>query len=183
MRFEEHPIQDNLTLRKVDQQVLDFVFGEYSDDQLKRFLGFETDQELSADKEKHREGFSMFNKKILFFQILWGAEKKTIGWCGYHTWYFQHDRAEIGYGIFAEELRNQKIMSQVIPYVIEYGFGNMDLNRIEAFVAEYNTPSVKLLEKLGFEREGVLKQHYCVNGRHEDSTLFALLREDYSSNS
>lgn len=181
MQFEEHRLNEKLTIRKVDQQVLNFVFSNYDDDPLKRFLGLGSQTELEAEKQKHRAGFSMFNKKILYFQILWGPEKQTIGWCGFHTWYFQHDRAEIGYGIFSDEFRNRGIMSEVIPRVIEYGFGPMDLNRIEAFAAEYNAPSIKLLEKMDFAREGVLKQHYCVDGRHEDSTVFALLRENYTA--
>jgi ribosomal-protein-alanine N-acetyltransferase len=45
--------------------------------------------------------------------------------------------------------------------------------------AEYNTASIKSLERYNFIREGVLKGHYWDNDQYEDSTIFGLLKEDF----
>ena len=69
-------------------------------------------------------------------------------------------------------------MSEAI--IVNYGFRNMGLERIEAFVEPNNTPSIKLLKKMSFKKESLLKQHYFYNNRMEDSIVFALLKSDYN---
>lgn len=58
----------------------------------------------------------------------------NIGWCGYHTWYIDHRRAEIGYAIRSDEYKAQGIMTEVMNAVLRYGFEVMNLHRIEAFI-------------------------------------------------
>ena len=54
-----------------------------------------------------------------------------------------------------------------------------DLRRIEALAADYNTPSVRLLQKFGMQLEGVIREHYVVDGVNEDSVLYSIIRPDY----
>ena len=104
-----------------------------------------------------------------------------MGWCGYHTWYIQHDRAELGYELYHESDRGKGYMSELMPYVIEYGFKDMNLNRIEAMVGPTNIPSLKLLEASGFVKEGQMRSHYLRDGEYQDSLVFSLLRNEYLS--
>ena len=55
----------------------------------------------------------------------------------------------------------------------------MNLHRIEALAASYNIPSLKLLDKMNFKKEGVLREHYSVNDRMEDSVVFSLLKSEF----
>ncbi|SEK25191.1 GNAT family N-acetyltransferase [Paenibacillus sp. OK003] len=65
----------------------------------------------------------------------------------------------IGYKL-TPEYWHQGIMTEVVEKVIEYGFNNLGLNRIEAFVEPENVGSRKVLEKIGFREEGILKGNY-----------------------
>jgi len=105
--------------------------------------------------------------------------KEIIGWCGFHTWYTDHNRAEIGYGLFDDNYKGQGLMSEVIALIVNYGFRNMGLVRIEAFVDTTNIPSIKLLKRMNFKKEGLLKHHYFHNNRMEDSIVFALLKSEH----
>lgn len=172
---------DRLILRKIDNEVLSFVYGNYSNEELINFLGLNSLEELNKDKEKFNNGLTTHNKKILYFQLLDIKNENVIGWCGYHTWYTDHERAEIGYGLFIENLKNQGLMSETIVPIIEYGFKLMNLNRIEAFLSPNNIPSLKLIKKLNFEKEGLLKSHYYSNGIYEDSEVYSLLKNDYGN--
>ena len=105
-------------------------------------------------------------------------EDVVIGWCGYHTWYTNHNRAELGYVMNDELYKGKGYMKEALRPIIQYGFGKMNLNRIEAYIAEDNIPSYKLLAANGFVKEGLLREHYFTKGRHEDSILYALLKKN-----
>ena len=58
-------------------------------------------------------------------------------------------------------------------------FGELNLHRIEAACIPTNTPSVRVLEKCGFAREGLARRYLCINGVWQDHYLFGLLDEDF----
>ncbi len=70
-------------------------------------------------------------------------------------------------------------MGEALEAIIDYGFKFLNLHRIEALVGKENIPSLRLMEKNNFIREGVLREHYYVAGKFEDSILFSKLREEY----
>lgn len=178
MKFEEI-ITDRLILREFTQEVFDFIFSEMSQDEQLNTLGLNSIEKLLDERIKYKNGLSTYNKKFLYHQLM---DKKTtaiIGWCGFHTWYIDHKRAEIGYELFDDKYKGQGIMTEALGSIVDYGFNKMKLERIEAFVSPRNTPSIKLLERMNFKKEGFLKHHYFYNNEMDDSILFALLKSDY----
>lgn len=170
---------ERLLLRKTTEEVFEFVYDNYSDEELIEFLGVADLNQLEIERGKFKNGFSTFNKTFLYFHILDKTTEKIIGWCGYHTWYLDHNRAEIGYGLFSENYKNTGIMTEAMKAVLDYGFDQMHLHRVEAMIATYNVPSLKLVEKFGFTKEGILREHYSVNGKMEDSVVFSLLKQEH----
>ena len=166
----------NLTLRLINQQVYDFVFGNYNDFEIMSFFGLTSTAELIKEKEKHAKGLSTFNKSFLYFQLFKSGDERIIGECGFHTWYVDHDRAEIFYKLFDDADKQKGIMTEAIKFVIDYGFKEMNLHRIEALIEPKNNASLKLAAKMNFIKEGYLKEHYKNNGVMEDSIIFALLK-------
>lgn len=169
---------ERLTLRKITPETYAYVHSSYSDKELMKFFGLESDADLEKEKLKFRNGLTSYNKSFLWFHILDG-KGKNIGWCGYHTWFTQHARAEIGYGMNTDEHKGKGFMTEALEAVFDYGFYVMKLHRVEALIADYNKPSLKLVEKFGFTKEGVLREHYYVDGKPEDSVLFSLLKQEY----
>jgi RimJ/RimL family protein N-acetyltransferase len=167
-----------LYLRKYDQETADHVFKNYTDEKLKKFLGIHDVKNLTIAKNRYADGLSSFNRKFLYFHLLEIKTDRVIGWCGYHTWYIDHDRAELGYTIFDQKDMNKGYMSEALKMVIDYGFCKMHLHRIEAFLASYNQPSMKLMQNYKFIREGNLREHYQVDGKMDDSLVFSLLKSD-----
>ena len=178
MKFEEIHTE-RLILRKLTQECLDYIHAEMSQDEQMEILGLKSNEALEKEREKHKNGLSTHNKKFLYHQLIDKKTKEIIGWCGFHTWYTDHNRAEVGYGLYDDSYKGQGLMSEVIAIVIDYGFKHMALERIEAFVSPTNVPSIKLLERMKFKKEGLLKHHYFDNGRMDDSIVFGLLRAEY----
>lgn len=168
-----------LTLRKLTPEVFDYIYRELSEKKQLEFLGLHSEVELETERNKYEEGLWTHNKRFLYFQLLEQKSRKIIGWCGYHTWYLDHERAEIGYGLFEDEYKRKGLMSEAIVPIIEYGFERMKLNRIEAFIGPQNQASITLINKLKFVKEGLLREHYCENIIPEDSAVYSLLRKEY----
>jgi [ribosomal protein S5]-alanine N-acetyltransferase len=131
------------------------------------------------DKRKAEGGFESFNKKLLLFHLIDRTTDEVIGWCGYHTWYIDHGRAEIGYVMTSEAHRKRGLMGEALEAVLAFGFSDLQLHRVEAMTATYNDTSNRLLAKFGFRFEGLLREHYLVGDRHEDSQLFSLLASEW----
>lgn len=90
-----------------------------------------------------------------------------------------HRRAEVGYGI-ARATWGQGIGSEAVRAVVQYGFEQLNFNRIYAVTIADNHESVRLLEKLGFVREGTQRQHSLEeDGRFHDSAIYGLIRSDW----
>ena len=122
-----------------------------------KFLGCDTPEQLVEKQRQYDEGFSTYNKKFLYFFLIDKITEMNIGWCGYHTWYTPHRRAEIGYQI-AEEYQNRGLMKEALIPIIDNGLNKMNLQRIEAYVGEENAASLRLMEIFEFKKEGLMKK-------------------------
>jgi RimJ/RimL family protein N-acetyltransferase len=103
-------------------------------------------------------------------------EKKLIGGISYHLKYgITSHKDEIGYWL-GRDYRNKGIMTRVVSAFCTYGFENLNLVRIEATVFEHNISSCRVLEKCGFEFEGILKKFYVKDGEFIDVRLYAITK-------
>jgi RimJ/RimL family protein N-acetyltransferase len=82
---------------------------------------------------------------------------------------------ELGYYI-AEEYWGNGIMTQAVRQICEYVFKNSDLIRIYAEPFAYNTASCRVLEKAGFQLEGVLRNNAIKNGEVLDMKMYSLIK-------
>ena len=64
--------------------------------------------------------------------------------------------------------------------MIEYAFHDLALNRLEVHVAPENLASLRVAEKLGFQREGIAREAELINGQYSDHVQYSLLRSDLS---
>jgi ribosomal-protein-alanine N-acetyltransferase len=83
----------------------------------------------------------------------------------------------IGYWI-GQPYANQGYMSAAVQALIPFCFGSLRLHRLEAACIPTNKPSIALLQKCGFQREGYARGYLCINGAWQDHLLFARLRTD-----
>ena len=89
-----------------------------------------------------------------------------------------HRHAEIGFAVL-REFWGRRIVSRVIPPLLEFAFDRLRLHRVEADVEPHNTPSLLALERCGFRREGVLRDRSFKLGRFHDSVILSILRTEW----
>ena len=109
--------------------------------------------------------------------ILHKEDGRLIGTCGFHKWNRQHMRAEIGCDL-DPDYWGHGYMTEALSTAIRNGFERMKLNRIEAIVYVNNAPSIRLLERLGFQKEGTLRKYHFLNDTFHDQYLFSLLQDE-----
>jgi [ribosomal protein S5]-alanine N-acetyltransferase len=131
-----------------------------------------------AIKLIERDNREMLDGQHIRLGIFYRAENHLIGTCSLFNIDEQCRRAELGYGI-ARDFWRKGFMTEAVSAVIEYGFAVMGLNRLEADIDPRNTALCKSLEKLGFVREGYLRERWIVAGEVCDSALYGLLARDW----
>ena len=92
----------------------------------------------------------------------------------------EHQRGEIGYWI-GVPYWNRGYATEAGIAVVEYGFRELDLNRIDAHHFGANPASGRVLEKLGMTCEGRMRQNICKWGELKDTVHYAILREEYKA--
>ncbi|WP_232376395.1 GNAT family N-acetyltransferase [Amycolatopsis aidingensis] len=88
--------------------------------------------------------------------------------------------AKLGYAV-AYQHRGKGYTTDAIRALLNLGFGSLGLHRISASLGPDNTSSIALLERFGFVREGVLREHVYTGGAWRDSVLMALLEHEWNA--
>jgi [ribosomal protein S5]-alanine N-acetyltransferase len=170
-----------LLLREILPEDTHAVFAFRSDPEVQRYNGgvlthLDQASDLIAEMAAGYKQQTMLEWGV----TLQGGDDTVLGIFGYANWSQPHRRAEIGYCLRRDYWR-QGLAWEALCAIIAFGFDVMNLNRIHACPWAENVASVRLLEKLGFQREGLLRDEYWEDGTFHDEALYALLQREYLS--
>jgi len=105
-------------------------------------------------------------------------DARPLGVCSLHHFEPRCRRAELGY-ILGREHWGQGYMAEAVTAVIEHAFGPLGLRRLEADTDPRNAASIRMLTRLGFVREGTLRERWEVAGEISDTAFYGLLAADW----
>lgn len=171
---------ERLLLRELTASDAPDLFGIYSDVQVMRWFGSDP---LTSTEDAHKliEVFAGW-QRLANPGARWGMQRKAdgrlVGTCGLFKWNRTWKTCAVGYEL-ASFAQGQGFMHEALSTVLDWGFKNMDLHRVDAQVHPENLPSIKLLLKLGFVHEGLLREAGFWGGQHHDLGQFGLLRRDF----
>lgn len=171
---------ERLALRALRASDAEAVFAIFSDDAVTRYndldsfttLG-EAANMIERITERNRDG------NTLWWGVTLPENDRVIGVCGFNGFRRQWFTAAIGYDV-ATAYWNRGYMTEALRAIMRYGFESLNVNRIEALVVPGNDPSARVLEKLDFRREGLLRDYGFWKNRFWDLHLFALLKREWS---
>lgn len=170
---------ERLILKGISDDVMKDIFNTLPKEEIKELLGHQSDEDFEKELQKHLQGYASYRSRFILFLLVDKTTGKTVGRCGIHNWNREHNRGEIGYNMVDENEKRKGLMTEAATAVLQYGFETMKLHRIEALVGPNNVPSLKIIDKLGFQKEGVFRGHWLVDGKYEDTHAFAILRDEY----
>jgi ribosomal-protein-alanine N-acetyltransferase len=106
------------------------------------------------------------------------SDESFIGWCSFSRWNAEYRSAAIGY-VFDDAAWGHGYATEAACAVLQWAFDTLDLNRVQSETDTRNAASARVLEKLGFAREGTLREDCVVNGEVSDSWVYGLLRREW----
>jgi ribosomal-protein-alanine N-acetyltransferase len=178
--FPDLELGDMIVLRELQKLDAMDLLNYLTHEEVHRFINEEdTPRNLrEAEGEVHYWSGLFKHRRSIYWAIARKDTNQVIGTCGYNIWSRTHDRAEISYDL-AYEYWGQGLMTSILRLIVKYGFEQMKLKRIQATVVLENKGSIRVLQKLGFKDEGILRKYNCLRGKYCDSRMMSILDEDY----
>lgn len=168
-----------LHLRPVRSDDAPAVFAIYANAEVARYLGepMWTDPARAADwvrrvmRQRH-EGEAL---QLLLQRC---DDAAVLGTCVLFHFHAASRRAELGY-VLAREHWGHGYIHEALVALLDHGFGTLDLRRVEADIDPRNAASARVLQRLGFVREGRLRERWEVAGEISDTEYWGLLRREW----
>lgn len=168
-----------VVLRWMEERDVEALFGIFSDPEVMRYWSSPPMEDLEDAQNLLNEVRTKFRRKT-YYQ--WGVARReddrVIGTCTLFHLDLDNRRAEIGYALGREHW-GKGYMAEALGALLTLAFLQLGLHRLEADVDPANAGSIKTLERLGFQKEGYLRERWLVNGRVMDTLLYGLLRREW----
>jgi len=167
-----------VTLRPIEEEDLEFVRTLFNDPELESLV---VGWSWPVSRYQHKKWFEKISADTNSIRYI--IETKEDGPVGTSGWqpidWKNRIAASIGIRIINKQLRSKGIGIDTCMAMLKYIFDELQLNRTDSEVIEYNKASIKLLEKLGYKLEGVRRNYIYKNGKYYDLLLYGLLKEEY----
>ncbi|CAI6015185.1 hypothetical protein PAECIP112173_00032 [Paenibacillus sp. JJ-100] len=178
--FDPFPVleTERLLLRPLTYDDLEDMYSYCSVPAVAEFTTWDAHQ-----SKENTKGFLDFAMSRYENDILgpWGIEDKRtgrlIGSCNYLDCHNNDLRVELGY-VLSNQFWNQGLMTEAVKRIIQFGFEDVGLERIQAKCLVGNIGSAKVMEKAGMQFEGVLRKYMRVKNEWQDLKMYAIVRED-----
>ncbi len=121
------------------------------------------------------------SKDIHIFGIIKTEDEALIGSCQLNNIDSVSGSAELQIRIGSEADRGNGYGSQACSLLLDYGFKDLNLNMIQLYVFNTNERAIKTYEKLGFKKEGLLRQAAFIDGKHVDIIVMSILRKEFDA--
>ena len=168
-----------LRLRPYRADDVEAMFALYSDPRVMRYWSFPPWVEMAQARiylDKVTTG--MDSGEIFPWAIAECASDRLIGALTLHSLHVEQLRAEVGYSL-SPEYQGRGLAAEALRCGLTHAFDSLGLVRVEADIDPRNEASCRLLEKIGFQREGLLRKRWRVNGEVCDSAFYGLLADEF----
>ena len=170
-----------LVLRWISENDIDGLYDVFSDPQVMRYWSTPPLPNREAAAAMQRE---IAEGNLRDTMIKWGLALResnhVIGTTTLFNLNLDNGRAELGYAM-GRAYWGKGYMHEALQALLSHAFDVLELRRLEADVDPRNAASIRTLERLGFQREGFLRERWHVNGEIQDALFYGLLRREWKS--
>ena len=169
-----------LKLKLVTLEDLDAIYKMQSNELVARYntIGIPDDKEFTKTLIDNALGDDTFGKTNFWWTLALKESNQFIGEAGLNLSKFKYKSGEIFYALHPDFWGNG-YATEAIEAILNYAFVDLSLHRISAGVATENVGSIKLLERVGMQREGKLRKILPIRGEWWDNYQYAILEEDF----
>ncbi len=177
----EFPVLETsrLKLIEIKEEHVDKIFQIFSNEEVIRYYGMEPlKQKEQASNMIKSFSKSFQEKRSMRWGIYLKESEELVGTLGLNNLSIGQKRTEIGYELLPEYWR-KGIAREAVESIIHYCFEELNLFRIAAVTFTENKSSYKLLLKLGFHQEGLLRGYIYQNNKSNDTFVFSLIKPEW----
>ena len=170
-----------VTLRPLELEDMESVYTWMSDIEFNIWGGWTPVIAVPLSRDAFRSVFEQQFVRFKAEQIMLGIEfeSRLVGFVQLTRIDQRMRRADIGIGIGEKNIRGQGIGKTALRLLLDYAFTVQGLERVSADVFSFNQRSQNLMERIGFQREGLLRQYSIHNGVRQDTYIFGLLKSEF----
>jgi RimJ/RimL family protein N-acetyltransferase len=172
---------ERLLLRPLAGPDAEALFAVFSDPEVMRYWssGPWTGME-QADQYIASAAQGIASGDMLRLGVEVAATGQMVGQAALHHFDAQNRRCEVGYALGRAHW-GKGYLAEALAAMLEHGFAQLGLNRVEADVDPRNPASAKALVRLGFRHEGLLRERWIVAGEICDTAFYGLLKSDWEA--
>lgn len=159
------------------------VFAMYSDEEVSRYLARPRLTEPGQAMEvidRARKGYE--DGTSLQLTLERRDDNAFLGVCLLFNFHAPSARGEIGYALGRPHW-SRGYVREGLPALVDHAFRGMGLHRLEADIDPRNAASARVVQRLGFRPEGLLRERWVVGGERSDSAIYGLLRREWGGRS
>jgi [ribosomal protein S5]-alanine N-acetyltransferase len=167
-------------LRPVRVEDAEALLDIYGDAESVKYLGRPPGTLEEVQKRITRMVEDISRGEAAFWVLTDPDDDRALAYLGFFRWDVPHQTAELGY-VLVRSRWGQGLMSEVLPMLVRFGFEQLGLHRMDARVEPEHGASVRLLKKLGFKDEGMLRERTLhADGSRSGLALLGLLRHEFA---
>lgn len=173
-------IDQHIKLELTAEKHAEGLFHALDEDRahLSEFLPWVGDMQSVDDFKRYIRNCEFMYQQHMEVSFVIMLDEQVVGRIGLHYLNMGNRNAAIGYWL-NKHAEGKGIMTRCCTALINYGFGELELQRIEIKAATTNAKSQAIPRRLGFQQEGILRQAELVGGKFLDLALFAMLRDEW----
>ncbi|HNV60556.1 MAG TPA: GNAT family protein [Rhodoferax sp.] len=181
--FDDLPLRTKrLVLRPLQERDDDALFRIFSDEKVMRYWSTLPWTSHEPARAMIASDLAQTSRDHLRLGIVLSQDECLIGTCTLFNVNAACRRAELGYGL-GSFAWGHGYMNEALRALLDYGFRQLNLNRIEADIDPRNEGSARTLERLGFTKEGYLRERWIVGDEISDTALYGLLQREWKCES
>lgn len=170
---------DGFVLRMLDDADVPALYEIFSDPEVMRYWSFSPFETLRDAERLLDEIRSSFKVRRLFqWGIAEAGDRKVVGTCTLFKLDAAHRRCEVGFAV-ARNAWGRGVGTRAVATALRFAFESLGVHRVEADADPRNERCLRLLERLNFKREGLLRERYHVGGELQDAVVLGLLHSEW----
>ncbi len=170
---------ERLTLRGMRVSDTEDMFAYAQHESVTRYLTWTPHPNLKHTKEYLTYVGQRYRTGDFFdWAVVCKEDGRMIGTCGFTSFDFTSDCAEIGY-VLNPEYHGRGLATEAVREIIRFGFEDLKLHRIEAKFMKENTRSLKLMERVGMRFEGYAREAMKIKDEYRTIGRCAILQREW----
>ncbi|MCF8463184.1 MAG: GNAT family N-acetyltransferase [Rickettsiaceae bacterium] len=167
-------IEDNIILRQITTSDAKDYFEYMNNENVAKFVsGTNLPQSIEHAIDELRYWGSLFSsRRSIYWGVVLKDINKLIGTAGFNSLWQTHSRAELSYDLNFDYW-GLGIMHKSLSKILDFAETEMGVVRVQASTIISNTRSFKLLDKLGFQQEGIMRKYEYLHNQHQDALLLS----------